>query len=143
MNMKRKFDLARISLYFVSIVILLFGLRYFIYPSTAMVIDTLGKDDTTILIPALFRVIGITLMSIGIGIMVLINIYFRKGYGWAKWMIISLTLVVLIPSVFLNLTADLHTSWGMNIPWWVPVFLILLVVATATKITEVQGKSGA
>jgi Na+-driven multidrug efflux pump len=127
--MNRKERIASIMLYVVAGVALLFGFLYSFSPTLLPYHErALGmtheqlQPEVAGLFLTFMRVIGVSFLSIGVAMVLLIKGPFNKGDKWAWWIILFMGLVCLVPLFFITLNVGLYS------PWWVVGILIILEI---------------
>jgi len=131
MNTKRR--IASIMLYVVAGVALLFGLLYSFSPTLLPYHErALGmtheqlQPEVTALFLTMMRVIGVSFLSIGVALALLVKGPFGKEDRWAWWIILFMGLICLVPLLFITLNVGLYS------PWWVVAILIILEIVALT-----------
>jgi Na+-driven multidrug efflux pump len=127
MNTKRK--IASIMLYVVAGVALLFGFLYSFSPTLmpyheralGMTHEQLQPEVASLFL-TMMRVIGVSFLSIGVAMVLLVRGPFSKRDKWAWWIILFMGLICLVPLFFITLNVGLYS------PWWVVGILIILEI---------------
>jgi hypothetical protein len=129
--MSKKRQIASIMLYIVAGVALFFGLLYSFCPTLLPYHErALGMTHAQLqpkvagLFLTMMRVIGVSFLSIGVALALLIAGPFRKGDRWAWWIILFMGLICLVPLLFITLNVGLFSPW-----WVVGICIILEIVA--------------
>ncbi|MBW2122699.1 MAG: hypothetical protein JRH07_12785 [Deltaproteobacteria bacterium] len=140
--MDKKLKIASIMLYVVAGVTLLFGFLYSFSPTLmpyheralGMTHEQLQPEVASLFL-TLMRVIGVSFLSIGVAIALLVKGPFSKGDRWAWWIILFMGLICLVPLLFITLNVGLYS------PWWVVAILIILeIVALIISRSPSSGK---
>ena len=140
--MNKKLRIASIMLYVVAGVALLFGLLYSFSPtimpyherSLGMTHEQL-KPEVAALFLTMMRVIGASLLAIGVALALLVKGPFSKGDRWAWWIILLMGLICLVPLFFITLNVGLYSPW-----WVVGICIILEIVALVISRSPSSGK---
>jgi hypothetical protein len=68
------------------------------------------------------RACGVSFLSIGVALALLVKGPFSKEDKWAWWIILFMGLICLVPLLFITLNVGLYS------PWWVIGILIILEI---------------
>ena len=108
--MNKRLRIASIMLYIVAGVALLFGFLYSFSPTLMPYHErALGitheqlKPEVAELFLTMMRVIGASLLSIGVALALLVKGPFNKKDRWAWWIILLMGLICLVPLLFITL----------------------------------------
>jgi hypothetical protein len=107
------------------------GLRYTLSPrimpyhqrALGVAWDDLGPREQQLLL-ALLRGTGLCALVTGLVVTTLLMIPFRRGERWVRWAIAGLSLLTLVPAVYIS--ASLAASTGATTPWPILVVAIAL-----------------
>lgn len=72
---------------------------------------------------------GASFLAIAFALFVLIRGPFKRGERWARWSILAISLIALLPLLYITLSIGLYT------PWWL-VGLGIILVITALLISK-------
>jgi len=129
--MKKKLIISSIMLYIVSIITVLFGLVYLFTPKLMPYHEKFLGIPQENLDPSMLKLFlfflkgaGAAFLSLGITLFVLVKGPFGRGDVWARRIIPVMTLVALIPLLFITIKIGLYT------PWWIIFLMILLVICS-------------
>ncbi|MBW2649137.1 MAG: hypothetical protein JRC53_04885, partial [Deltaproteobacteria bacterium] len=84
---------------------------------------------------ASMKVIGSLALSMGIGFVMIIKFQLCRGDAWARWIILIMSLVALVPILFITLRIGLYTPW-----WTIAVSIIVMSVAVIISKTSPDNK---
>ena len=93
-----------------------------------------------ILLLALIRVVGGTLIATALAMGILLFIPFKQGMRWARWAIPTIGLVAELTGLFAMLTVTLHTP--ATPPWQSAVIIIILLIVGLFLSLEPKEKTG-
>ncbi len=129
--MEKRVKIAAIILYVFAAYIILFGV-YYLLTSRIMPYHErfLGKTfeqldpKTAALSLATMKVVGALALSMGIGFVMMIRLYFSKGDPYARWVILVMSLVALVP-----ITVIAFSVGGVHSPGWGLAISILVMLS--------------
>lgn len=129
--MEKKLIIPSIMLYIVSAITVLFGLVYLFTPKLMPYHEKFLGIPQKNLDPSVLKLFlfflkgaGAAFLSVGITLFMLVKGPFCRGDIWARRIIPVMTLVTLIPLLFITIKIGLYT------PWWIIAIMILLVICS-------------
>ena len=125
--MTKKLLTASILFYIVSAILIIIGVIYSLTPGLLpyherFIGKTIEELDPKLVVLAIMslRIIGAAFTAIGVGTIMLTAKPLKEGYTWARWTIITVLMINLLPAMKVTLTV------GKDTPWWAIGIMIIL-----------------
>jgi ABC-type Fe3+ transport system permease subunit len=135
--MEKRLKVATIMLYVFAAYLILFGLVYLLSPRImpyherflGKTFEQLDSKTATLSLVSL-KVVGSLALSIGVGFIMMIRLQFSRGNRHARWMIMVMSLIALVP-----ITCITFFIGGVHSPGW-SIVISLLVMFVAMAISK-------
>ena len=135
--MEKRLKVATIMLYVFAAYLILFGMVYLLSPRIMPYHERfLGKTfeeldpKTAYLSLATLKVVGALALSMGIGFVMMIRFQFSRGYRYAWWIILVMSLMALVPITVISFFIG-----GLHSPGW-SIVISILVMSVAMAISK-------